>query len=262
MLRALWTAATGMAAQDLNLDVIAHNLANVNTAGFKRARANFADLMYQKLKTPGAEASAAGTQLPTGIQIGMGVRVVGTEFLFSVGNLKQTGNPLDLAIQGKGFFEILLANGETAYTRAGTFRLDAQGRIVTPNGDLLQPGLVVPQDAISIQIARDGTVSVEQPGGVHTTIGRIQLVDFVNPSGLAALGDGLFQATPASGEPIVGAPNENGFGALAQGMLEMSNVNVVEEMVNMIASQRAYEMNSKAIQAADEMLQAANNVRR
>jgi len=262
MIRALWTAATGMAAQNMNLDVVANNLANVNTAGFKRARVQFQDLMYQQIKQPGSAASNTGTILPTGIQVGMGVQTVGTETLFSSGNLKQTGAPLDLAIQGKGFFQILLANGETAYTRAGAFALDAQGQIVTMNGDVLQPGLVVPQDALSIQISRDGTVSVEQPGGVQTVIGQIQLVDFVNPAGLKALGDGLFAATQASGEPIVGTPNQNGFGSIAQGMLEMSNVNIVEEMVNMIASQRAYEMNAKAIQAADEMLQAAAQNRR
>ncbi len=262
MIRALWTASTGMTAQALKLDVIANNIANVNTTGFKRVRAHFEDLMYQIVRTPGADASAAGTQVPTGIQVGMGVQTAGTEFLFSEGNLKQTGNPLDLAIQGRGFFEILLPNGETAYTRAGSFTLDAQGRIVTQDGDVLQPGLVVPPDALAVHVARDGTVSVEQPGGVQSVIGRIQLVDFLNPAGLKAIGGGLFQATNASGEPIVGNPNENGFGAIAQGMLETSNVNVVEEMVDMIASQRAYEMNAKAIQAADEMLQAAGNIRR
>ncbi len=262
MIRSLWTAATGMAAQNLNVDVIANNLANVNTAGFKRARAHFEDLMYQQLKAPGAEASAAGTQLPTGIQIGLGVQTAGVESIFSEGSFQQTGNPLDLAIQGRGFFQVQLANGDIAYTRAGSFSVNAQGQIVTPNGDLLQPGITIPNDAQSILVGKDGTVSVEQPGPVTTVVGQIQIVDFANQAGLKHLGGSMFQSTNASGEPIAGNPAQNGLGAIGQGMLEMSNVNMVEEMVNLIAGQRAYEMNSKAIQAADEMLQTANNIRR
>lgn len=262
MIRALWTAATGMAAQALNVDVIANNLANVNTAGFKRGRANFQDLMYQHLKSPGAEASTSGTQLPTGIQVGLGVKAAGIESIFLEGSIKQTGNPLDLAIEGRGFFQILMPNGELAYTRAGNFSIDSQGRIVTANGDILQPAITIPSDALSVNISPDGTVSVEQPGAASTVIGQIQLVDFSNPAGLIRLGHSLYQASNASGEPIVGNPGENGMGTLGQGMLEMSNVNVVEEMVNLIAGQRAYEMNSKAVQAGDEMLQIANNIRR
>lgn len=262
MIRALWTAATGMAAQNINVDVIANNLANVNTAGFKRARANFQDLMYQKVQMPGAEASASGTQIPNGIQIGLGTQTAGIETLFTEGNFQQTGNPLDLAIKGPGFFQIQLANGDLAYTRSGAFSVDAQGQIVTPQGDLLEPAITIPQDALSINIAPDGTVSVEQPGGIASVVGQIQIVNFANPAGLSKLGNSLFQTTNASGEPIVGNPSENGLGSIGQRMLEMSNVNMVEEMVNLIAGQRAYEMNSKAIQAADEMLQTANNVRR
>jgi len=262
MIRSLWTAATGMAAQALNVDVIANNLANVNTAGFKRGRANFQDLMYQQIKSPGAEASTSGTQLPTGIQVGLGVRAAGVESVFMEGSIKQTDNPLDLAIEGRGFFQILLPNGELAYTRAGSFSLDSQGQIVTPDGNILQPALNIPADTLSINISADGTVSVEQPGAVSTVIGQIQLVDFSNPAGLTHLGHSLYQSSNASGEPITGNAGENGFGTLAQGMLEMSNVNIVEEMVNLIAGQRAYEMNSKAVQAGDEMLQIANNIRR
>jgi len=262
MIRSLWTAATGMAAQALNVDVIANNLANVNTAGFKRGRANFQDLMYQQIKSPGAEASASGTQLPTGTQVGLGVRTSGVESIFMEGSIKQTDNPLDLAIEGRGFFQILLPNGELAYSRAGSFSLDNQGQIVTPDGNILQPALNIPADALSINIGPDGTVSVEQPGATSTVIGQIQLVDFSNPAGLTHLGHSIYQASNASGEAIIGNAGENGLGTLAQGMLEMSNVNIVEEMVNLIAGQRAYEMNSKAVQAGDEMLQIANNIRR
>jgi len=262
MLLALHTAATGMAAQSRNVDVISNNLANVNTSGFKRGRANFQDLMYQQIKAPGAEASAAGTQLPTGIQIGMGVRTAGVENLFTQGDFKQTGSPLDLAIQGSGFFQVQLPNGDTAYTRAGSFSVDGQGQVVTPSGDLLQPSITIPQDALSIMVGADGTVSVEQPGAVQTVVGQIQTAGFQNPAGLKLLGNSLFQSTNASGEAIIGNPSENGLGSIGQSMLEMSNVNMVEEMVNLISAQRAYEMNSKAIQAADEMLQTANNVRR
>lgn len=262
MLRSLWVAATGMSAQSLNVDVIANNLANVNTAGFKRSRANFQDLMYQKIRTPGAEASATGNQVPTGIQVGLGVRAAGVQSIFSEGGFQQTGNPLDLAIEGKGFFQVLMPNGEIAYTRSGSFTIDSTGQIVTQDGYPLEPAITIPVDALKITIGGDGTVSVEQPGNTSTVVGQIQLVDFSNPGGLAHLGNSLFQNTNASGEPIIGNPGSNGIGNLAQGTLEMSNVNVVEEMVNLIAGQRAYEMNSKALKAADEMLQAASNVMR
>lgn len=262
MMRSLWTAATGMAAQNMNVDVIANNLANVNTAGFKRGRANFQDLMYQQIKAPGAEASAAGTQLPSGIQIGLGVQTASVSQNFSEGSFQTTNNKLDLAIKGRGFFQVLMPSGDLAYTRAGGFSVDAQGQMVSADGNIIQPAITFPVDTLSINVAEDGTVSVEQPGSVSTVIGQIQLVDFINPGGLTMLGNSMFQSSNASGEPITGNPDTDGLGAIGQGMLEMSNVNMVEEMVNLIAGQRAYEMNSKAIQAADEMLQTANSIRR
>jgi len=262
MMRSLWTAATGMAAQTTNVDVISNNLANVNTTGFKRGRANFQDLMYQQIKSPGAEASAAGTQLPSGIQVGLGVKTASIEYVFSEGSFQQTSNPLDMAIQGRGFFQIQLPNGETGYTRSGTFSRDAQGQLVTTTGDPVQPTITLPTDTLNINVGQDGTVSVEQPGGVSTVVGQIQTVDFSNPAGLVHLGGSIFQASNASGQPLTGNPGENGFGGLGQGMVEMSNVNMVDEMVNLIAAQRAYEMNSKSVQAADEMLQNANGLKR
>ncbi|TLS66673.1 flagellar basal-body rod protein FlgG [Mariprofundus erugo] len=262
MMRALWTAATGMAAQNLNVDVISNNIANVNTNGFKRGRANFQDLMYQQIKSPGSEASSAGTQLPNGIQVGLGVRTASVDSVFSEGSFQQTNNPLDMAVQGRGFFQVQLANGETAYTRAGSFSLDATGQIVTQNGDLLQPGITIPADAQSIHVAADGTVSVVQPNATQTVLGQIQIADFLNPAGLTKLGGNMFQPSNSSGQPVIGNPTSNGLGSIGQGALEMSNVSMVEEMVNLIAGQRAYEMNSKAIQASDEMLQTANNVKK
>ena len=262
MMRSLWTAATGMAAQTTNVDVIANNLANVNTAGFKRGRANFQDLMYQQIKSPGAEASAAGTQLPSGIQVGLGVKTASIEYVFSEGSFQQTNNPLDIAIQGRGFFQIQLPNGETGYTRAGSLSRDAQGQLVTANGNVVLPNITLPTDSLNINVGRDGTVSVEQPGSLSTVVGQLQTVVFSNPSGLLHLGDSLFQSSNASGEALTGVPGENGYGGLGQGMIEMSNVNMVDEMVNLIAAQRAYEMNSKSVQAADEMLQNANGLKR
>ncbi len=262
MMRSLWTAATGMAAQTTNVDVIANNLANVNTAGFKRGRANFQDLMYQQIKSPGAEASAAGTQLPSGIQVGLGVKTASIEYVFSEGSFQQTSNTLDIAIQGRGFFQVQLPNGEIGYTRSGSFSRDAQGQLVTANGNVVQPTITLPADTLNINIGHDGTVSIEQPGGISTVVGQIQTVDFSNPAGLTHLGNSIFQASNASGQPLTGTPGENGFGGLGQGMIEMSNVNMVDEMVNLIAAQRAYEMNSKSVQAADEMLQNANGLKR
>jgi len=262
MMRALWTAATGMSAQTMNVDVISNNLANVNTAGFKRGRANFQDLMYQQVKTPGSEASSGGAQLSSGIQVGLGVQTSSVSHVFAVGSFKQTGNPLDLAIKGRGFFEVLTANGDLAYTRAGSFSVDAQGQLVTANGDVVQPAITIPPDALSINVGDDGTVSVDQPGAASTTVGQLTTVDFSNPGGLKLLGASMYQPTNASGAAISGTPASNGFGSIGQGMLEMSNVNMVEEMVNLIAGQRAYEMNSKAIQAADQMLQTANQIKR
>jgi len=262
MMRSLWTAATGMAAQSLNVDVISNNIANVNTIGFKRGRANFEDLMYQQLKAPGSAASAAGTQLPTGIQVGLGVRTTSVSSIFSEGSFKQTKNPLDLAIQGRGFFQVQLANGQTAYTRAGSFSMDANGQLVTQNGNLLQPSITIPANTKSIHIAADGTISAVQAGPTQTVLGQIQVADFLNPAGLTHIGSNLYQQSNASGTATVGNPNANGLGSIGQGMVEMSNVSMVEEMVNLIAGQRAYEMNSKAIQASDQMLQTANNVKR
>ncbi len=262
MMRALWTASTGMAAQSLNVDVISNNISNVNTTGFKRGRANFQDLMYQQVKSPGSEASSAGTRVPTGIQIGLGVKAASVDSIFSEGSFQQTDNPLDLTIQGRGFFQIQLPNGDSAYTRDGKFSIDSQGQVVTQNGDPVLPGITIPTDAQTIHISQDGTVSVVQPSATQTVIGQIQIADFINPAGLTHLGSNLFQISNASGEAVIGNPSENGLGSIGQGMLEMSNVSMVEEMVNLIAGQRAYEMNSKAIQAADEMLQTANNVRR
>jgi len=251
-----------MAAQGLNVDVISNNISNVNTTGFKRGRANFQDLMYQQVKAPGSEASSAGTKLPTGIQIGLGVKTASVSSIFSEGSFQQTNNPLDMTIQGRGFFQIQLPNGDTGYTRDGKFSVDANGQLVTQNGDQVQPGITIPTDAQAVQVAADGTVSAVQAGGVLAVLGQIQIADFVNPSGLTHMGSNLFQVSDASGQAVIGNPSENGLGSIGQGMLEMSNVNMVEEMVNLIAAQRAYEMNSKAIQAADEMLQTANNVRR
>ena len=261
MIRALWTAATGMSAQNLNVDVIANNLANVNTTGFKRGRANFQDLMYQQIKSPGSDASSAGTQVPTGIQIGLGVKAAGVENIFLEGSLKATGNTFDFAIEGRGFFQIQMPNGELAYTRAGSFSRDSQGQIVTSDGNILQPAINIPSDALTISVGGDGTVSVLQPGGVSSVLGQIQLADFSNPAGLELLGSSLYRPSNASGEAITGTPGNNGLGTIGQNMLEMSNVNIVEEMVNLIAGQRAYEMNSKAIKAADEMLHTANSLR-
>lgn len=262
MIRSLWTAASGMQAQTTNIDVIANNLSNVNTAGFKRSRAEFQDLLYETMRAPGV-TSAGGSQVPTGIQVGHGTRTVATQRLFTQGDFQHTQNDLDIAIEGPGFFQIIQPNGEVAYTRAGNFKIDGEGRIVTPDGYLIEPELTIPIDTIAISIATDGTVSILQAGqNIPVDIGNIELARFVNPAGLDSIGRNLFLLTQASGDAIVGTPGEEGFGTLAQGYLEMSNVSVVDEMVNMITAQRAYEINSKAIQAADDMLQAANNLKR
>lgn len=262
MIRALWTAASGMQAQQTNIDVVANNLANVNTTGFKKSRADFQDSMYQNLKTSGAP-STSSTQVPSGIQIGLGAKLAAVTKLFSEGNINQTGNELDIAIEGDGFFQIQMPDGTTTYSRAGAFKRDDQGRVVTSDGYPMLPELVVPSNATSISIGNDGTVSVTQAGQTSpTNIGNIQLATFSNPSGLTALGRNLFQESDSSGTPTTGTPGQNGIGTLAQGFLEMSNVSVMEEMVNMIVGQRAYEVNSKAVQTADDMLQQANNLRR
>jgi flagellar basal-body rod protein FlgG len=262
MIRSLWTAASGMQAQTLNIDVVANNLSNVNTAGFKRSRAEFQDLLYETMRPPGV-TTAGGSQVPTGIQVGHGTRPVATQRLFTQGDFQHTQNDLDIAIEGSGFFQILQPNGEIAYTRAGNFKIDGEGRMVTPDGYLIEPGINFPIDTIAVAIGTDGTVSVLQAGQeIPVDIGNIELARFINPAGLDALGRNLYRRTDASGDAIVGEPGEEGYGTLAQGYLEMSNVSVVDEMVNMITAQRAYEINSKAIQAADDMLQVANNLKR
>jgi flagellar basal-body rod protein FlgG len=262
MLTALYTASTGMQAQQVNIDVIANNLANVNTTGFKRSRADFQDLLYQTILPAGA-ASSNQTEIPTGIQVGLGSRLAAVQRLFLQGDVQLTENQLDIAIDGAGFLQILQPNGDLAYSRAGALKLDSQGRIVNSDGYPLEPEIVVPNDAVNIAIGADGTVSVMQPGNVASQeIGQIRLVNFPNPTGLTGLGRGLFQITTASGDPVEGVPGEEGLGSISQGFLEISNVSVVEEMVNLITGQRAYEINSRAIQATDEMLQNTVNLRR
>jgi len=255
MLRSLWIARTGLEAQQTNLDVISGNLANVSTNGYKRSRAVFEDLLYQNLRQSGAQSSQQ-TQLPTGLTIGTGVRPVATARIHTQGNLQQTGNALDVAINGQGFFQVLLPDGTTAYTRDGALQRDSQGQLVTASGYPVQPAITVPATAQSLTIGRDGTVTVTQPGSATgTQIGTIQLANFVNPAGLEARGENLYVETASSGSPTTGAPGANGIGTVQQGFVETSNVNVVEEMVNMIQAQRAYEINSKAVQSADQMLQ-------
>ena len=261
MLRALWTAASGMTTQQINIDNIANNLANVNNAGFKKSRVNFQDLLYQEMRPAGA-VTATGISHPTGIQIGLGSNVVATEKIFTQGNFQQTGNMLDIAIEGDGFFQVTLPDGNIGYTRSGSFKLNSDGDIVTPEGYLLEPAITIPENATSITIGTDGTVSVTLPGEAEAAeVGNIELARFINPAGLKAIGNNLFVQTGASGEAVTGVPGEDGIGTIAQGVLEMSNVNVVEEMVNMITGQRAYEINSKAIQTGDQMLQIVNNLK-
>lgn len=255
MIRSLWISKTGLDAQQTQMDVIANNLANVSTNGFKRTRAVFEDLLYQKVRQPGAQSSQQ-TQLPSGLQIGTGVRPVATEKIFTQGNLQQTGNSKDVAIQGAGFFQVLLPDGSTAYTRDGSFQIDSQGQLVTSSGFTIQPAITIPSDAESITVGRDGTVSVTQPGSPQPTqVGSLLLATFINPAGLESKGENLYGETAASGAPNNNAPGSNGAGLLSQCYVETSNVNVVEELVNMIQTQRAYEINSKAITTSDQMLQ-------
>lgn len=261
MIRSLWTAASGMQAQQLNMDVVANNLANVNTVGFKKSRADFQDLMYQNIKTTGAPSTST-TQM-VGIQIGLGTKAAAVTKLFTAGNFSQTGNELDIAIEGDGFYQIQLPDGTTGYSRAGAFKKDNQGRMVNSDGYPLVPSITIPNNATKVNIGNDGTVSVLQAGTTAaTTVGNIQLAMFSNPSGLSSMGHNLYQPTDSSGAATTGTPGQNGIGGTAQGILEMSNVSVMEEMVNMIVCQRAYEVNSKAIQASDEMLQKANEIKR
>lgn len=255
MMRSLWVSKSGMEAQQTQLDHISQNLANSGTNGYKQSHAIFEDLMYQSLRQSGANSSEQ-TQLPTGLQVGLGVRAVATSRQFTQGTLTQTSNNLDLAIQGKGFFQITMPDGTTAYTRDGAFQLDAQGQLVTNNGYLVQPGITVPATATNVTIAQDGTVTANMPGQVQPqNLGQIQLASFVNPAGLEPKGQNLFAETPASGAPQTGTPTVQGMGTLSQGFVESSNVNVVQELVTMIQTQRAYELNSKAIQTSDQMLQ-------
>ena len=260
MLRALYTAASGMEAQQLNIDTIAHNLANINTSGFKLRKAQFQDLLYQNIRQAGA-SNTATTEIPVGLQVGLGTKPVATEMIFTQGDFSSTSNPLDMVVQGQGFFQIRQVNGQIAYTRNGNFHMNRDGNIVTSEGDLLDPQITIPQDQVGITIGSDGTVSVLQAGQSQPQqIGRIEIATFQNPAGLQNIGKNLLITTQASGEPITGTPGENGLGTLLSGFVEQSNVSVVEEMVNMIISQRAYEANSKVIRTADEMFTQANNI--
>jgi flagellar basal-body rod protein FlgG len=263
MIRALYSAASGMTAQQLNIDNIANNLANSNTVGYKSRRAQFQDLMYQTTVQPGSQAGAT-TVVPTGLQLGLGVRAVSNEIIQQQGDFSNTGNPLDMVIQGRGFFQITQANGELAYTRAGSFHLDATGNIVTANGNLLQPQITIPPAAQSINIAADGTVSYTLPGQTAAqTGGQITLANFQNPAGLDSLGQALYSPTDASGAALVGPPGgTEGIGTILQGYVEQSNVSVVDEFINLISSQRAYEANSKVVKAADDMYSQVNNLTR
>jgi len=255
MIRSLWIAKTGLDAQQTQLDVISNNLANVNTAGFKRGRAVFEDLLHQTLRQPGAQSSQQ-TQLPTGLQLGTGVRPVASERVFTQGNLQQTSNPFDIAVNGQGFFQVSLPDGTLAYTRDGSFHLDAQGQLVTSSGYSVSPAITIPANAQTVTVGRDGTVSVTQQGQAsNTQVGTLQLANFINPAGLQGQGENLYVETAASGSPTTNTPGSNGVGVLSQGYVETSNVNVVEELVNMIQTQRAYEINSKAVQTSDQMLQ-------
>ncbi|HEY0973307.1 MAG TPA: flagellar basal-body rod protein FlgG [Solimonas sp.] len=259
MNQALWIAKTGLDAQQTRMSVVSNNLANVNTTGFKKGRAAFEDLMYQTVRQPGAQTSQQ-TQAATGLMLGTGVRVVATEKLYTQGNLLQTNNPLDLAVNGRGFFQVQMPDGSMAYTRDGGFKLDAQGQVVTNAGYALQPGLNVPEGAQSVTIGADGVVSVKLQGeAAPQQVGQLTIADFINVAGLQPVGENLYTETASSGAPQTGAPGQSGMGLLIQGSLESSNVNVVEELVNMIETQRAYEMNSKAISTTDQMLAYVSN---
>ena len=263
MIRALFSAGSGMSAQQINVDNIAHNLANANTVGFKTRRAQFQDLMYQNLIQPGA---SAGTQtvVPSGLQIGLGSRASSNEIIFTQGSFLQTNNPLDLVIEGRGFFQVRRPTGEIAYTRAGQFQLNRDGVLVTGDGDPLEPQITIPAEAQAVTIAQDGTVSFSQAGQTAAQLaGQLQLATFVNPAGMNMIGRNLYLPTDASGEPTLGNPGgQEGTGSLMQGYVEQSNVSVVEEFINLIMSQRAYEANSKVVRAADEMYQQINNITR
>jgi len=262
MIRALFSAGSGMTAQELNIDNIANNLANANTTGFKARRVEFQDLMYQSVVQPGA-AAGSQTVVPTGLQLGLGTRPVSNEIVYTQGDFQQTGNSLDLVIQGKGFFQIRQTSGDLAYTRAGAFHLDRNGNVVTAQGDPLEPQITIPNDAQAVNIAEDGTVSYTRQGQTAAQIaGQIQLAMFANPAGLNSTGGNLYRPTDASGDPVIGVPGgQEGIGSLLQGYLEQSNVSVVQQFIDLIVSQRAYEANSKVVKAADEMYSEVNNLR-
>jgi len=263
MIRALYTAASGMEANQFLTDTIAHNVANANTVAFKKFRADFNDLFYQTFREAGA-TTLSGGQVPSGLRVGLGVQPGSSQRLFGVGTFQNTENPLDLAVAGDGFFQVLLPSGDTAYTRDGSFQIDATGQVVTSDGLLLADSIVVPEDALSIDIADDGTVGVTQPGGngAISVVGNITLARFQNNAGLSSMGQNLYTETAASGAPQQGTPSDQGFGSLKQGFLEGSNVSIVDELVNLIIAQRAFETNSKAVQTADELLSITNNLRR
>jgi flagellar basal-body rod protein FlgG len=262
MIRALYTAASGMNAQQTNIDNVANNLANVNTTGFKKSRMEFEDLVYQQTRAAGT-STGASTEAPVGLEVGLGTRPVASSRDFSTGNLRSTSGPLDLALEGRGFFQVNTPSGEVAYTRAGSFHLSADGQIVTADGYSLEPQITIPPNATSITVSRDGVVSVVLAGqAAAQQVGTIELASFQNPAGLRAVGSNLFEPTTASGDATTGVPGTDGIGTIAQGFLEESNVSVVEEMVNMILGQRAYEANSRVVKAADEMLAQVNNMAR
>ncbi len=260
MLGSLWSAASGMKAQQLNIDVTSNNLANVNTAGFKKGRAEFQDLMYRTARAAGAPVNT-GSTTPVGLQVGNGVRTVAVSRIFSQGDFQQTENAYDLTVEGDGFFQVQLPDGTTAYTRDGTFKVDSQGQLVTSEGYLLQPNISIPANARDVTVTGEGMVTATVDNSA-VQLGEVQIARFVNPAGLTAMGQNLFRPTDASGAPVVGAPGTDGMGRILQGYVESSNVRVIEEMVNLIVAQRAYEANSKSIQTADEMLSGANTLKR
>jgi len=259
MLRAVHTAATGMEAMQTNVDNVANNMANVNTNAFKKSTAEFQDLYYQNIRDPGTQVSA-DTNLPTGVQVGVGVKTASVHKEFTMGSAKTTGNQNDMMIQGEGFFSVLKENGETVYTRDGAMKVDAQGRLLTSSGFVLQPSITIPPGSTGFSVSPTGIVMAQDDKGKETQIGQIEIVSFMNPAGLKALGGNVYQASESSGTPVQGTPGSPGLGNILQSTLESSNVNLVSEMVNLIQAQRAYEMNSKVMQAADQMLQVSNNV--
>jgi len=260
MLRGLWTAASGMNSMQLNLDVVANNIANVNTVGFKKSRADFEDLLYQTTRSAGVDRGD-GTQVPTGIQVGMGSKPSAVQKMFTQGDYVNTGNELDWAIEGRGFFKVV-SNGEEFYTRAGAFKHDKDGYIVTSNGDRLQPEFAVPQGSVRVSVDSYGTLSALDAAGNALASTQLTIVDFINPAGLYSMGKNLYRQTEASGEPVEGNPGTDSFGTITQGFIEQSNVDVVKEMVDMIVTQRAYELNSKTVQTADDMLSIASTLKR